>query len=57
MAQQNAERLRDAARSKEAILVAAENRFARFGFEGTSLQQIAEAAGVARSTPAYFFRS
>jgi AcrR family transcriptional regulator len=57
MAQRNAERLRDAERSKEAILVAAEDRFARLGFEGTSLQQIAEAAGVARSTPAYFFRS
>jgi AcrR family transcriptional regulator len=31
--------------------------FAGLGFEGTSLQQIAEAAGVARSTPAYFFKS
>jgi len=38
-------------------LVAAEERFARLGFDGTSLQQIGEAAGVARSTPAYFFRS
>jgi TetR/AcrR family transcriptional regulator len=52
-----AERTRDAARTKEAILVAAEDRFARLGFDGTSLQQIGEAAGVARSTPAYFFRS
>ena len=52
-----AERTRDAQRTKEAILVAAEDRFARLGFEGTSLQQIGEAAGVARSTPAYFFRS
>ena len=57
MAERNAERTRDAERTKEAILVAAEDRFARLGFEGTSLQQIAEAAGVARSTPAYFFRS
>jgi AcrR family transcriptional regulator len=57
MAERNAERIRDAERSKEAILVAAEDCFARLGFEGTSLQQIAEAAGVARSTPAYFFRS
>ena len=57
MAERDAERLRDAERSKEAILVAAEDRFARLGFEGTSLQQIAEAAGVARSTPAYFFGS
>ena len=50
-----AERTRDAERTKEAILVAAEDRFARLGFDGTSLQQIGEAAGVARSTPAYFF--
>ena len=52
-----AERTRDAERTKEAILIAAENRFARLGFDGTSLQQIGEAAGVARSTPAYFFGS
>jgi len=52
-----AERTRDAERTKEAILVAAEDRFARLGFEGTSLQQIGEAASVARSTPAYFFGS
>jgi AcrR family transcriptional regulator len=57
MAVQNAERKRDAKRTREAILVAAEDRFARLGFEGTSVQQIGEAAGVARSTPAYFFRS
>jgi AcrR family transcriptional regulator len=53
----DAERTRNAERTKEAILVAAEDRFARLGFEGSSLQQIAEAAGVARSTPAYFFGS
>jgi len=52
-----AERTRDAERTREAILVAAEDRFARLGFDGTSLQQIGEAAGVARSTPAYFFGS
>jgi AcrR family transcriptional regulator len=57
MTERNAERIRDAERTKEAILVAAEDCFALLGFEGTSLQQIAEAAGVARSTPAYFFRS
>jgi AcrR family transcriptional regulator len=51
------ERTRDAERTKEAILVAAEDRCARLGFHGTSLQQIGEAAGVARSTPAYFFGS
>lgn len=54
---QAAERTRDAERTREAILVAAEDRFARLGFQGTSLQQIGEAAGVARSTPAYFFGS
>jgi AcrR family transcriptional regulator len=52
-----AERTRDAERTREVILVAAEERFARLGFDGTSLQQIGEAAGVARSTPAYFFGS
>jgi AcrR family transcriptional regulator len=57
MAERNAERTRDAERTREAILDAAENCFARWGFEGASLQQIAEAAGVARSTPAYFFGS
>jgi AcrR family transcriptional regulator len=50
-----AQRTRDAERTQEGILVAAEDCFARLGFEGTSLQQIGEAAGVARSTPAYFF--
>jgi AcrR family transcriptional regulator len=53
----DAERTRDAKRTREAILGAAEDRFARFGFEGTSVQQIGEAAGVARSTPAYFFHT
>ena len=48
---------RDAQRTREAILAAAENLFAREGFDGASMQQIGEAAGVARSTPAYFFRS
>lgn len=57
MAERQAERTRDAERTQEAILVAAEDCFARLGFAGTSLQQIGEAAGVARSTPAYFFGS
>ncbi len=48
---------RDAERTREAILVAAEDRFARLWYDGTSLQDIGEAAGVARSTPAYFFGS
>src|SRR5213596_1072736 len=54
---ETAERTRDAERTREAILIAAEDRFARLGFDGTSLREIGEAAGVARSTPAYFFGS
>jgi AcrR family transcriptional regulator len=49
--------VRDGDRTREAILAAAEDLFARQGFDGTSMQQIGDAAGVARSTPAYFFRS
>ena len=48
---------RDGERTREAILGCAEELFARHGFGGTSMQQIGEAAGVARSTPAYFFRT
>jgi AcrR family transcriptional regulator len=57
VAEQRAERTRDAERTREAILVAAEDSFASMGFEGASLHRIGEAAGVARSTPAYFFGS
>ena len=46
---------RDAERTRDTILDAAEAAFARQGFDGTSLQEIGEAAGVSRSTPAYFF--
>jgi AcrR family transcriptional regulator len=53
----SAERTRDAERTREAILAAAEDCFARNGFDRTSLHEIGEAAGVARSTPAYFFGS
>ena len=49
--------VRDGERTKESILAAAEHLFARQGFERTSMQQIGDVAGVARSTPAYFFRS
>lgn len=49
--------VRDGERTKESILAAAEGLFARQGFERTSMQQIGDVAGVARSTPAYFFRS
>ncbi len=57
MAKQNSERTRDADRTREAILAAAEDYFAALGFEAATLNQIAETAGVARSTPAYFFGS
>ena len=48
---------RDAARSREAILDAAEALFAAQGFAITSLQEIGERAGVSRGTPGYFFGS
>ncbi len=55
--EEDAERVRNSDRTREAILIAAEDSFARLGFERASLQQIGEAANVARSTPAYFFGS
>jgi TetR/AcrR family transcriptional regulator len=48
---------RDGEQTREAVLQAAEDLFARDGFEATSLQRIGEAAGYARSTPGYFFHS
>jgi TetR/AcrR family transcriptional regulator len=48
---------RDAERTRAAILDAAEELFAEHGYDGTSMQQIGVAAGVARSTPGYFFGS
>lgn len=50
-------RIRDAASTKAAILQAATALFAAQGFEATSVQQVAEAAGLARATPSYFFGS
>lgn len=50
-------RTRQPERTREAILDAAERLFAERGYEGASLQQIGEAAGVSRGTPAYFFGS
>ena len=46
-----------AERSRAAILDAAEKLFAEKGYEGTSLREIGEAAGLSRGTPAYFFGS
>lgn len=48
---------RDAARSRAAILDAAEHVFAEHGFEATSLNDIARVANVSRATPSYFFGS
>lgn len=50
-------KLRDPERTREAILEAAENLFARKGYEETSLQEIGQLAGVSRGTPNYFFGS
>jgi TetR/AcrR family transcriptional regulator len=50
-------RTRDAERSREKILDAAEKLFAERGYEATSLQLVGTAAGVSRATPGYFFGS
>ena len=50
-------RTRDAQRSRDAILDAAERLFAERGYEATSLQLVGAAAGVSRGTPGYFFGS
>ncbi len=48
---------RDAERSRNAILEASAQLFSQHGFNNTSVQQIADAANVARGTPNYFFGS
>jgi TetR/AcrR family transcriptional regulator len=50
-------KVRDAERSQSAILAAAERLFAQRGFEGASLGDIGDSAGVSRGTPGYFFGS
>jgi TetR/AcrR family transcriptional regulator len=55
MAEDGAKRSRDAARSRAAILDAAERLFAERGFAATTLGDIAAAAGLAHGTPSYFF--
>ena len=47
--------VRDARRSRSAILDSAEALFAQRGFEGATLAQIATHAGLSRATPSYFF--
>ena len=48
---------RNAARSREAILDAAQRLFAERGYGATSLTDVGQAAGVSRGTPGYFFGS
>ncbi len=51
------ERERNPARSRSAILDAAEKLFAEKGYDTTSLSEVGAAAGVSRGTPGYFFGS
>ncbi len=51
------EKERNSARTREAILDAAEHRFAERGYEATSLTELGADAGVSRGTPGYFFGS
>ncbi|MGQ0703047.1 MAG: TetR/AcrR family transcriptional regulator [Gemmatimonadales bacterium] len=48
---------RNAARTRAAVLAAAERLFAERGFEATSLAEVGRLAGVSRGTPGYFFGS
>lgn len=57
MAARAPEKIRDAARSREALLAAAERLFADQGYDGASLNDIAVAAQLSRGTPNYFFGS
>jgi len=50
-------KIRDAERSREALLDAAETLFSQRGYDGVSLSEIASAAGLSRGTPNYFFGS
>jgi TetR/AcrR family transcriptional regulator len=53
----NPDRERNPARTRAAILDAAEKLFAQKGFDATSLSDVGTAAGVSRGTPGYFFGS
>lgn len=48
---------RDAPRSRQAIVDAAERLFAEGGYEATTMGEIGAAAGLSAGTPAYFFQS
>ncbi|MFI4990929.1 MAG: TetR/AcrR family transcriptional regulator [Solirubrobacterales bacterium] len=51
------ERIRDAERSRSAILGAATQLFAAGGYNGASMSEIGAAAGLSRGAPGYFFGS
>src|ERR687884_731159 len=57
MPARGAEKVRDAERSREAILAPAGRLFAERGYDAASLQDIGAAAGLSRGTPSYFFGS
>jgi TetR/AcrR family transcriptional regulator len=50
-------KIRDAERSREQLLDAAETLFCERGYDGVSLSEIAAEAGLSRGTPNYFFGS
>jgi AcrR family transcriptional regulator len=50
-------RLRDAERSRAAILDAATHLFAAHGYDGASMSEIGAAAGLSRGAPGYLFGS
>lgn len=52
-----ADKERNAGRTREAILAAAEQLFAERGYDATSLSDVGAAAGCSRGTPGYFFGS
>ena len=51
------EKIRDAQRTSKAVLDAAEDLFARRGYDAVSLAEVGKEAGVSRGTPSYFFDS
>ena len=51
------ERLRDAERTRKAVLDVAEDLFACRGYDAVSLAEVGKEAGVSRGTPSYFFSS
>ncbi|HEY5053689.1 MAG TPA: TetR family transcriptional regulator [Solirubrobacterales bacterium] len=57
LAPKSDEKTRDATRSREAILAAAERLFSERGFDAASLADVALAAGLSRGAPNYFFGS